>query len=505
MPSRQTIGSDERGMAMIVALFMVLILSVLGSSLMFVSRTETLSSLNYKTMSQVRYGAEAGVHGAINHLLWTYTPPASTGTDPLANYDLTKYPVEYDGAPVVLSSDGGFAENYPISSVQDAFLAASQGSLGVNVGSVSYVSRATLLAMRTIPDPFIPGAEITLQRWHVTGTGRVPGAGAAEIEVSAIVERPAVPVFAYAAFATYSGCDALRFGGGADTGSYNSADYSGVGVPVTSPADGNVGTNGNLSEIGATTAINGTLSTPRTGVGSCSSGSVSALTTSGGATVTGGLVQLPQVVEFPDPPPPSPMPPTGNVSFNGGCPAATAAYCTITAAGPPATVTLDPALAGGTIVLGNVSVTGGTNLILKPGIYNVNSLGFAGNSTIGVDMSAGVPTDPVLFNVAGVGTMTPIDFVGGSISNASYDPTLMQILYAGDKDVKLTGGSSSAALVYAPNAGITFAGGSTFYGSVVGGIIKDMGGATINYDRRLDKTALMQGPPVLSAFTWKSF
>ena len=65
--------------------------------------------------------------------------------------------------------------------------------------------------------------------------------------------------------------------------------------------------------------------------------------------------------------------------------------------------------------------------------------------------------------------------------------------------------ASSAGLVYAPNAGISFTGGSTFYGSVVGGIIKDMGGATINYDRRLDKTALMQGPPVLSAFTWKSF
>ena len=146
MPSRETIRSDERGMAMIVVLFMVLILSVLGSSLMFVSRTETLSSLNYKTMSQVRYGAEAGVHGAINHLLWTYTPPASAGSDPLANYDLSKYPVEYDGTPVVLSSDGDFAANYPISSVQDAFLAASQGSLDVNVGSVSYASRATLLA-----------------------------------------------------------------------------------------------------------------------------------------------------------------------------------------------------------------------------------------------------------------------------------------------------------------------------------------------------------------------
>ena len=64
--------SGERGIAMIVVLFMVLILSVLGSSLMFVSRTETMSSLNYKTMSQARYGAESGVHDAVNHLLWQY-------------------------------------------------------------------------------------------------------------------------------------------------------------------------------------------------------------------------------------------------------------------------------------------------------------------------------------------------------------------------------------------------------------------------------------------------
>jgi type II secretory pathway component PulK len=61
--------SDERGIALILTLFMVLILSVLGSSLVFVSRTETLSSLNYKTMSQARYGAESGVHRAANHLL----------------------------------------------------------------------------------------------------------------------------------------------------------------------------------------------------------------------------------------------------------------------------------------------------------------------------------------------------------------------------------------------------------------------------------------------------
>lgn len=496
--------SGERGIAMIVVLFMVLILSVLGSSLMFVSRTETLSSLNYKTMSQARYGAESGVHDAVNHLLWEYVPPGTNAGDPLAAYDMTKTPVEYNGAPVVLSSDGVHAAHYPISNVADAFLAASQGNLDVTVGSVGYNARATLLAMRTIAHPFIPGTTITLQRWEVTGTGRIPGAGSADVEVSAIVERPAVPTFAYAAFATDTGCQAMRFGGGATTRSYDSGTYGGSGTPTVSNSDGNVGTNGNLEEIGSTTTINGTLSTPRTGVGNCSSGNVSALTSTGGATVAGGLVQLPQTLTFPTPPAPSPMPPIGAVNFNTGCPAETlspVAYCTAVGS----TITLDPSLVGGKVVLGDVRIGAGTAMLLKPGEYIVNSVTFNGNATLAVDTTSGNPTQPVVFNVAGVGTTSPIDLTGGTISNTTYDPKLLQFIYAGDQDVKLSGGTAAAALVYAPNAGTTFTGGSTFYGAVVSGKIKDMGGATINYDRRLEKTALMEGPPVLSSFTWKSF
>ena len=74
-----TFRSDERGIALVVTLFMVLILSVLGASLVFVSRTETISSLNYKTMSQTRYGAESGIHHAANHLLWAYVPSRHRG------------------------------------------------------------------------------------------------------------------------------------------------------------------------------------------------------------------------------------------------------------------------------------------------------------------------------------------------------------------------------------------------------------------------------------------
>jgi hypothetical protein len=366
---------------------------------------------------------------------------------------------------------------------------------------VAYSARATLLTMKTIPDPFIPGQTITLQRWLVTGNSQLNGAGSAQVEVSAIIEKPPVPVYRYAAFATDPGCSSLSFGGGGNTDSYDSSLYGGAGSPTVQQSDGNVGTNGNLYETGAPTVINGTLSTPRTGVGACAAGGVTALTSINGATVSGGLVQLPQTVTFPTPPLPSPMPGTTNMSFNNSCPAGTAAFCSVDAGG---TIHMDPSLVGGTVVLDNVRVGAGVNIMLKPGNYNINTISFAGNSTLTLDTSGGA-TGAVVFNVAGAGSTTPIDFTGGSVSNLTYDPTRFQILYAGDKTVKLAGGAAASMLAYAPNASTSLVGGSDFFGALVSGKLTDMGGTTIHYDRNLDKKALMAGPPTMSEFTWKSF
>ena len=149
-------------------------------------------------------------------------------------------------------------------------------------------------------------------------------------------------------------------------------------------------------------------------------------------------------------------------------------------------------------------VGAGTTVMLTPGVYNINSITFNGNAAIALDTSSG-STDPVVLNVAGVGVTTPIDLTGGTIANPTYDPTRLQMLYAGTGNVKLTGSVSAAALVYAPNSTASFSGGSEFFGAVVAGKITDMGGATIHYDRSLDTNALMEGNPTLSSFTWKSF
>src|SRR5436190_9383533 len=99
--------SNDKGIALVLALFMILIMSTLATSLMFVSQTETWSSQNYRLMSQARYGAESGVHKTANFLMFpaTYVPPGTNPADPLVNYNMTVSPVTWGGNPVVLSSD----------------------------------------------------------------------------------------------------------------------------------------------------------------------------------------------------------------------------------------------------------------------------------------------------------------------------------------------------------------------------------------------------------------
>src|SRR5205807_307087 len=67
----------------------------------------------------------------------------------------------------------------------------------------------------------------------------------------------------------------------------------------------NLGTNGNQDDTGNNVTINGTLSTPRVGVGSCSSGNVTAFT-GNLAGITGGLKELPQAVQLNPPVIPAP-------------------------------------------------------------------------------------------------------------------------------------------------------------------------------------------------------
>jgi hypothetical protein len=315
------------------------------------------------------------------------------------------------------------------------------------------------------------GAQRTIQTWQISSLGTIGSGRTAQVEVVGYLESGQASPTMYAAFATSPNCGAEQFAGLASTDSYGALDAT-TGLPIIENTGGNVGTNGNLTESGQA-VIHGTLSTPRVGVGNCSSGNVTAATSSGGATIEGGLVQLPQAIVLT--PPPIPTTPTGNVVY-----------------------TSDTTLAPGTYA--DLKVTGNSTLTLTAGTYNVNSLDVASGSTILIQ------SGPVVFNVAGVGVTEPITFTGTStVVNTSYDASNFLINYGGSGNVKLTGGTSYCTMVYAPEANITFAGGNDFYGSVIGKVIKDTGGAHLHFDRRLQDKFFVVGNGMLSGFSWKKY
>jgi len=511
-------GAKERGIALVLSLFLMLAMSVVGASLMFLSQTETYASQNYRLMSQARYGGESGVHKAANYLLNTYVAPG-TVTDPISAYNINVSPVTYNGNPVVLSATNVADSNYPVQAVKDAFFAAAKGSLANGTTTIGYAASAKLISMRQL-NVYASATPATVQTWLITADGTFSGGlRTAQAEVTALLERQVGPAFAYAAFAVYSGCDALSWQGGGTTNSYDSAAaLGGGGLPVTQDYGGNIGTNGNLTEAGNTTVVHGSLFTPRVGVGNCTdNNNPTAWTENGNASVTAGVSTLPQQVPFPAPDAPA-APPWGtwasSATMNltsGGC--AVTNYptnCTESyPSGGPNTITLDPM--GSTLSLGNLSLQSNGNgnnsytLHLKAGTYNVNSFNFTGNAKIVVD------TGPVIVNVAGIASngsymSQPVDFEGQMVSSTSYNPMMLQIRYAGTGELKASGGSDNAALIYAPKASMKVTGNQTdWYGAVIANTVTVESGAAIHYDRRLQKDELTLGNFMLSSFTWKKY
>jgi hypothetical protein len=474
--------ADEKGIALVMVLILMGILSTLAASLIFVSQTETWSSQNYRLMTEARYAAESGVHRAANYLMNTYIPPQPTGPDPLSAYTMTTSPVQLtsNGDAVQLRSDG--SSNYPSSTVVAGFVAAAHGTLTGGTNLANYDATATLISMRQV-NVFGSGTPATVQTWQIVGQGEVAGARSGRVDVSAILERQVMVMFNYAAFATDSGCGALSWSGGGATDSYDSTQVV-AGVPAFSNSGGNVGTNGNLDENGGPTIIYGSLSTPRSGVGSCATGAVTALTLSGSSPPTQGLVELPQAVNYPTPTPPNPAP-TGSFTVNNGN-----------------SETKASGNYGDIVVRGSLHLTAGT--------YNVNSLTLNAGGNLYID------SGPVILNVAGYSTAgdassgdmaSPIDFTGQSVTtNSNLNPAMFQILYAGTGNIKMAGGADTAGLLFAPNATVqNNSAGAQWFGAVIARRVTDAGHAVIHYDRHLQKEFMMVGPWMMDSFTWRRF
>ncbi len=519
---------NERGIALVLALLLTSTLSVLAASLMFLSQTETYATMNYRMMSQTRYAAEAAVQRAGHFLVdGGQYPLPGTPADPLANYNRNVSPVTYNGLPVRLSAVDAAASNYPSATVRTNFFDAAHGTLTAGSATLNYAAEAELLAMQVFNS--YGGTQRVVQTWRITGIGSLAGPREATVEVTATLETLKVPANTYAAFATGATCGAMYFHGNVTVNSYDSSLPTGGSTPTMSNTGGHVGTNGNLT-IQGSVDVDGNLYTPRTGVGSCDEGAITALTEIGSADVNGSIVQLPAPVVYPLPVFTVSPPRDVNVSLTSGALAGACATLGLTVANcsvNTATNTISIGGDGNEVTLPNVAVGAGVTVVFKanPGsaqIVNMNSITgsgiieiaanltgannesvvmkIAGKNPDGVSSALADPTDmAVPFNLETMGWKQ-----NSSVGVNKYDASALQIVYPGTGTINMDGGNSqSAATIYAPNANFILKGTQDLYGSVLAKTITNGGNASIHYDRRLSRDFYVAGLPLASTFSWK--
>jgi PilX N-terminal len=566
-PSLSGRVQDERGVALFLALILLSTLSVLTVSMMFLAQSESMSSGNYRLMTQARYGAEAGVQRAADFIAHNYNPAPLGGAFMTAYQAAPVSPVQFNNAPIVLSSDPNHNSNYPDAATIALFQGATQGQVVAGNSTINFTAYATLISMDQLNDAYT-GLTKIVQTWQVTSDATINGIRKSTVEVSAIIDAPKTSALSFAAFATSRTCNALYFWGDVRTNSYNSNDPDyhpfitdpNTGMVIPNPTysppqycpsgpqsgpgcmentGGDVATNGNLEIIGHVN-VDGNLSSPITGVGACvnNNGVAStALTESGLATVQGGApLQLPYSIKLPTPktPPTTTLPPAllsaatlpifcASLPFPAGT--CTRSGNVITLSAPPG-FTIPPLTISDQASLVLTATAGPANLATSAE-YDFSSITLLAQSSLAVSTDAPTHTVPVYLTgeaAGGLPTPTVLDFQGGASASdatfgavqgcqlcSSYDASILGFFYGGTGTINMVGNSSAAATVYAPNATAVYGGTSDLYGSIIASTLTINGGGggpngiSINYDQSLSGTGVTAGAPMMSTFSWKKY
>ncbi|NND92307.1 MAG: hypothetical protein HKN42_15720 [Granulosicoccus sp.] len=120
---------------------------------------------------------------------------------------------------------------------------------------------------------------------------------------------------------------------------------------------------------------------------------------------------------------------------------------------------------------GDLTATGSGSIVLAPGTYCFDEIKLSGSSTLEVT------SGPVEIYLTGTSDLT-----GGGIVNSTNKPTDL-IIYSTGSSLKVAGGSSMHAAIYAPDADLTITGGSHFYGAAIADTITLSGGTNFHVDK----------------------
>jgi Tfp pilus assembly protein PilX len=555
----------ERGIALILVLLAMLVLSVLAAAIVFTARSETFSSYNYKLDTQADYLAKAGIQRAVN---WfrsthyraiaeseanTYYLVTSSGS-PFDLYTSNASPVVCkSGCPsnnssVQLIGFGSGSSNFPDVNnsestpreVSDAFASDLNDLAHTRVSADSDNSgyfnvNAVLLNYQTVNVGYQPPLTPTpVETWLITSRATwTAGSGSstriATAEEQAIVQPIYIPTWGNA---LYGFCSVTMQGSsGTCTDAFNSSlgAYGGGNPSVASGqcdsttasnvigAGASVGANGGVA-LGSNVTVSGDVVIGTGGSAGCTASGYSGSTSS----VLGQVINGPYKA-----PPPAPTFranfPTGAPSYSlgSGSVQVLPAGATWSNSPFPQTTGVTPATSSPCM---DATCNGTSSHPYEISSISMSGGGGGGNAPVLELVGGSSPLNPVLYdidslsetqgqiNVSGyvvINIKSNFSIGGLGISNgvsSSIPPESVVINYAGTNSVSISGNGAISALLNAPNATVSLGGGGSggyFVGAVQANNVSVQGGYPVHYDVQLSNAGGTMGVMVTSAYSRK--
>jgi Tfp pilus assembly protein PilX len=468
-------GSGDSGVALILVMLSLLVLTTLSVAMVFSARSETLASYNYRIGTQAEFVALAGVQKAVNFFNSpSYEPLSPTDAGTGTYYTVSTYadmPVNLyftNGSPVnctsscskagsVVLGTSTSASAYPPAAVTlnasasqvdvVANWVAAMNNLGISDGvggSGNYTVTATLLEYHTVNNAYygVPATGCTdaaaglgicrqpFEVWRVRSVGTWNsnlGAGAARptVEVVATVSPIFLPYFG---FGLYGLCSLTMSGTQVCTDSYNSS-YGQYGATATSCvtsttgttnaqfANSGVGSNGGIT-LNGNVQVGGDVTYANTSSDStCNTGFSGSTTGIAGSVMTGPPIPQPPTIDMTAWGYPTTTPAVEPPSGGSGNPDRVANIHTKVSAPP-----VPPA--GATFAAGGTACPAGFSAYIERYHHNFSkgSNSYSEYSCIGVSGS-GTATDPYRLGDVeaggGGGTAGTINLIGPSGSLAA--------------------------------------------------------------------------------------
>jgi Tfp pilus assembly protein PilV len=551
----------EQGIALILVLLAMLVLSVLAAAMVFTARSETFASYNYKLDTQADYLAKAGIQRAIN---WfrsshyravseseanTYYNVTSTGS-PFNLYTSNASPVvcksgcSSSNSPVQLIGFGGGSSNYPAidntegTARQVAAAFASDLNDPANTrleagpsDSGFFNINAVLLNYQTVNVGYMPPFTATpVETWLITsqatwtgGSGSSTAIATAEEEVT--IEPIYIPTWNNA---LYGFCSVTMQGSsGTCTDAFNSTlgPYGGGNPSVASGkcdsttasnvigAGATVGANGGVT-LGSNVSVAGDVVIGSNPTSGCAASGYSGSTSS----VLGQVINGPHID-----PPPAP-------TFRSGFPSGAPSY----ALGSGSAQVLPPGAAWSSNPF--PQTTGVTPATSSPCMdtscngtaahpYEISSISMSGGGSSNppaLELVGGSdPLNPVYYDIDSLSqSQGEIDVSGYVVINvksnlsigglgiangvsSNIPPEAVVINYAGTNSVSISGNGAVSALLNAPNATVSLGGGGSggyFIGAIQANNVSVQGGYPVHYDVQLGHAGGAMGVMVTSAY-----